>query len=314
MGYTPNQNFHTRQVNAASVSDCVDQILQRQRSGMVHSVFDSSFNLVFGKRLIHIGVYTNGVAPFGIGLDRQASRHLRRSIQQAERVVWNTEAQAFMFASGASLTLGHATRTNHLLQPKPFDEQVLTDNLRFAVGKMLEENWQTGLTQTEEEHQLFMRYIQTSLSSRQLSFIGKLNDLRRLANGSKTIVPDDVLDYWIGRGLGLTPSGDDIVTGMCAMLSVLGLSSTLQERLHDYVFQKGMERTTPVGYEYLWYAALQQYHTHVLDMCNAMLESDDERLVAALQTMKTIGHTSGADTVSGILLGIKSRQLMESYD
>ncbi|GGJ96501.1 hypothetical protein GCM10007063_18640 [Lentibacillus kapialis] len=302
--------FQTGQVNAVAVSGRVDQILQWQRSGKVHSVFDSGFNLLFGRRLIHVGVCANGMAPFGIGLDHQAFRNLRRSIQQTEKVIWNSVAHVFVFASGVSLSLMHANRTDHLLQSKPFDERVLINNMHVAVNKMLTENWQTGLTQTEEEHQLFMRYMQTSLSSQQLPFIGRLKELASLANGSKKIVSEHVLDYWIGRGLGLTPSGDDIITGMCAMMAILGELSIFHKQLHYYLYRKGMERTTPVGYEYLWYASEKQYHTHLLDMCNAMLESDGQGMMAALQAMKTIGHTSGADTVTGILLGVKSWQLV----
>ncbi|ALX48483.1 DUF2877 domain-containing protein [Lentibacillus amyloliquefaciens] len=311
MGYTINGNFHTRHVEAFVVSDRVDHILQHHTSGKVHSLFDTSFNLLFGKRLIHVGVYENGMAPFGIGLNRQSSVRLRRSIQQAQKVIWDSGSKGFVFGGGATLTLRHAERTNHLLESKSFDERVLMANLRFTTDKMLEEKWQTGLTQTEEEHQQFMRFIQMPLTSGQLPFIDKLNELRRLAKGSKTIASEHVLDYWIGRGLGLTPSGDDIITGMCAMLSILGSQSSLQEQLRHYLYQKGMERTTPVGYEYLWYAAHGEYHTHLLDMCQAMLKSDEQELMAALQAMKMIGHTSGADTVSGILLGIKSRRLME---
>ena len=61
---------------ALAASADIYQILENHPKGTVHSVFTSSFNLVFGGNLIHIGGLEMGLAPFGIGLKQTEAGNL----------------------------------------------------------------------------------------------------------------------------------------------------------------------------------------------------------------------------------------------
>lgn len=294
---------------AHETSVSVHPILKKNPRGKVHSVFQNSFNMVFGDRLVHVGSSVNGLAPFGIGVYQKDTRHINRQVRNSQQVRWSASTKTLIFAGGLSISLKHAVLTDHFLRDTTFDRAILISNLEFVVEQLLVNNWRTGIVQTYEDQRVFLHYLLPApASSDGHPIVNELANLESLARGNKTVVPKNSFDYWIGRGLGLTPSGDDLITGMCAMLSVLqdqNENEWFRKRLKSYLMEKGLKRTTPIGFEYLLYAADRQYHTHLIDMCHALLDSSKAGLLSALEDMKKIGHTSGADTLAGVLLGIK---------
>ncbi|ASN06735.1 DUF2877 domain-containing protein [Virgibacillus necropolis] len=310
IGKSYSDNSGSLRIVARGMSASINQILHENPKGTVHSVFNTSFNLLFGERLVHVGSIENGFSPFGIGLNEQDARDLTHQTSRSQQVSWDTFSPTLIFTGGRSISLNYATPTNHLLQPRKFNRAVLKTNLECVINKLLEDNWLTGFVQTDGDQQIIMNYLLSSPTSGGGSnhpTVREMAKLESLAQGERLLIPEKVFDFWIGRGLGLTPSGDDLITGMCAMLSVLeGTSGRIKKQLKSYLLEKGLKRTTPIGCEYLLYAADKQYHTHLIDMCEVMLKPDKADLLRALEEMKKIGHTSGADTLIGLLLGIKT--------
>jgi hypothetical protein len=109
------------------------------------------------------------------------------------------------------------------------------------------------------------------------------------------------LDYWVGRGPGLTPSGDDLLVGLAAVMH-WATYPWPGEVFSRYLMQRGHERTTAVSCEYLHYIAQGIASVEV----NALLEAmgDQRCCPAAFSRMLALGHTSGADTIVGILCGL----------
>ena len=105
--------------------------------------------------------------------------------------------------------------------------------------------------------------------------LNKLDNLLNLAcNNSEDEDAEKVFDYWIGRGLGLTPTGDDVITGICAVLSALeGTDQTFIQQLKSYMMDRGRDRTTQIAVEYLQYATENKFHSHLLDVCSVFGQS-----------------------------------------
>ncbi|MEN1967424.1 DUF2877 domain-containing protein [Lentibacillus sp. N15] len=292
--------------NAQAVSTNVFPIVQETPIGSIHSVFANSFNLIFGERLVHIGSMENGLAPFGIGIQPNDASSFIRFVRRDQHVMWNQSSNSLLFDGGISLALDHAQHMNLSLQKASYDQAILIQNMNGVLNRLSRDHWQTGIVDANQQ-QTLLHYLQSSFDvSSSHRALAEMAKLASLVQDDKTITPQAVFDYWIGRGIGLTPSGDDLITGMCAMLSVLnGRVEPLHGQLQSYVLENGLKRTTPIGCEYLVYAARQQFHTHLINMCHSLLQPEKVNVQTALDEMKKIGHTSGADTLIGILLAIK---------
>lgn len=292
---------------AQCISAGIYRILEKEPAGSVHSVFNTSFNLIFGEKLVHVGALDNGLAPFGIGLEQMDSQMLTRKMKQAESVTWNASDNILRFAGGEILMLKRAVTTDHSLFNRPFSKAILKNNFDYTISNLFHDKWQTGLVQTQEEKEILLQDMLSPITSlTDHAALKELANLSALVQGKEKSEAVHVFNYWIGRGPGLTPSGDDVMTGICAILSVLQDSKgSFKEELESYVLQYGRQRTTQVGVEYLSYATKNEYHSHLVQLCKSLLNPQKDELLTALDEMRKMGHTSGTDTLIGILLGMK---------
>ncbi|MDN4608324.1 DUF2877 domain-containing protein [Sporosarcina highlanderae] len=295
-------------MTALAASDDLKLILNECPMGRVHSVFNSSFNLVFNEHLVHIGAYENGLAPFGIGLSQEMALLLTKLVRANEEVSWENHSQSIVFPNGISLVLNQANWTNHKVQPFEYQLSHIKESASFIADKLLQENWQTGLGENDEEKRQIIHYLMDPSSSNEDGVIfEKLSDLINLVRNQEGTKAEEVFDYWIGRGLGLTPSGDDVITGICAVLSsIVGIDQTFIQQLISYLDDRGRKRTTDIALEYLLYATDNKFHSHLQGICYVLNQPMGSEFIEAIDEMKKIGHTSGADTLLGVLVGITS--------
>ncbi|MGE8206642.1 DUF2877 domain-containing protein [Heyndrickxia sp. NPDC080065] len=299
---------------ASLISTEIDKILEKNPQGCVHSVFTNSFNLVFGESLVHVGALENGLAPFGIGLNQNDVQKLIGQIRNKQSVSWDKLSRKLVFTEGIILSLNQVESKSHSFTKRRINQTNLMDNFHYVSNKFLESDWLPGLAQTAEEKKSIVNFLLSKLLlSSDFQLLNEMNHLVKLVQGDQTVNPASVFNYWIGRGLGLTPSGDDVLTGVCAILSSLyGTQGTFQEQLKRYLLVYGRKRTTHIAYEYLLYATENKFHSHLIQMCNVMDHPLGSEFLKSLEEMKQIGHTSGTDTLLGILLGIKALHIEKS--
>ena len=112
----------------------------------------------------------------------------------------------------------------------------------------------------------------------------------------------------IGLGAGLTPSGDDLLVGYLA-----GLWCSVRdgpERLR-FVSDLGKEinrlshQTNDISQTYLYHASRGQVSSQLADLAEEICRGENsDRLFAAAKSAMHVGHTSGLDTVTGLLIGL----------
>lgn len=112
----------------------------------------------------------------------------------------------------------------------------------------------------------------------------------------------------IGLGIGLTPSGDDLLVGYLAGLwcTVHNISERLQ-----FISDLGREvircstQTNDISRTYLYHAAHGQVSSLLMNLAEAICHGDNpDRLLVAAEFAMQVGHTSGMDAVTGLLLGL----------
>jgi hypothetical protein len=130
-----------------------------------------------------------------------------------------------------------------------------------------------------------------------------LNDTRRYQLTETTAV-----SALIGLGPGLTPSGDDLLIGYMA-----GLWSTVQARNERIEFISSLGKriirlsrmTNDISRTYLSHAVRGQVSSQLANLAEAICHGEQpEPLYNIAETAMRVGHTSGTDTVTGLLIGL----------
>ncbi|MBR7926939.1 DUF2877 domain-containing protein [Aerococcaceae bacterium zg-ZUI334] len=108
-----------------------------------------------------------------------------------------------------------------------------------------------------------------------------------------------LIEKLIGNGKGLTPSGDDFLQGYLLALKLTGQNSDEFEKiLFDLLLT---HTTTDVSWAY--YAALSRQYTSTmwLNLVRAVKSKNIREAEKAINTILSIGHTSGQDMLIGFL-------------
>ena len=72
-------------------SNFLSHVISDKAVGTIHSVFNTSFNLIFQKQLIHIGKDSEGVSAFGITLPESLVMELIQAVEVGNRVRWRNK-------------------------------------------------------------------------------------------------------------------------------------------------------------------------------------------------------------------------------
>lgn len=112
----------------------------------------------------------------------------------------------------------------------------------------------------------------------------------------------------IGLGAGLTPSGDDLLVGYLAGLWCAvqgrGERAAFLSRLGEVVIRLSSQ-TTDISRAYLYHAARGQVSSRLADLAEAICRGENSnRFLAILESALQVGHTSGMDAVTGLLIGL----------
>lgn len=245
----------------------------------VHSKFGRSFNIQDETRQ-HLAVVASEqstVVPNGIYLSAPDFERLSAEITVDDCLI--IQNQALRFAKSQLLLTGKNYQTFQRQQANRINESTWAE-YECCIRRITKETgYQEGLNMIFSSENLFVSAMD-DLCSEQLS-------LQRQA-----------LHFLIGRGPGLTPSGDDMIIGHLAARLLINRNN---QKLQNYLRTKMTvvnDLTTDVSKHYLLCSLNQRFNQSVLSLQKALIESNGQLEVAVEHVLKT-GHTSGADFLAG---------------
>lgn len=277
----------------------VPLFFSENNSGHVHSVFKNGLNIRMGDHLFFIGTTKNGRLPFGIHLDQQLIQLLVSETKVDTPVVWREADKQLQLENGLIINLGKGRSYMNELNIIPDSKRAMLQHLETFLSLLVNYGEPTGLDMDIE--QFMIDYAtEAKAPNENTDQIYTLMEAVFSADEEKI---DHVLRYFLGRGKGLTPSGDDHVVGLLAVHAVTGA-------LHP-VFIKTTKKiienesiTTDVGKEYLIYALQGAFGSPVTDVIEQLVQKNSTNLENNMLKLLTMGHSSGVDTAFGILIGI----------
>jgi hypothetical protein len=121
--------------------------------------------------------------------------------------------------------------------------------------------------------------------------------------------PADAVHRLLGRGPGLTPTGDDVLAGALVTLHALGAPAV--GPLAEVVTAAAPGATTTVSAALLAHAARGECIPQLADLVEAV--GDGDALPRAAGALLAVGHCSGAGLLHGVLVALAIAHRRLSY-
>lgn len=182
---------------------------------------------------------------------------------------------------------------------KRTDTQTITAHIDSFVKTLIENNESTGLDLDIEKFML--DYVEDNPATDNLTT--RVHQLMQAASSDYSTETEEVLRYFLGRGIGSTPAGDDHVIGLLGIHTLTGFLPPDFVKTVKRLTDPG-KITTKAGHYYLYHAMQGKFLPSFARILNAVADKDREKLERYLKNVFPIGHTSGIDTTFGMLLGI----------
>lgn len=277
----------------------------------VHSVYERTINLMLDGQLVALQTANSPVSPISIilPLDEAGMRDLR--VQKGDLVSFD----------GTILSVG-CTEINLDSLASIYDDQLssysVTKNLQAIVLTLINKSDRTGfsiLTNPKSRSEdLVLSYVQ-----------GLLHKIADRCNKIQSIASEDDADLQslysnissslsslIGVGTGLTPSGDDFLTGILSTFTAFpdSFDRTLINLLRDSVYNH-LADTNEISRSFIMCALNGKFSLPLIELYDRICSKDpngessetfldDEQIDVLLKKFLAIGHSSGIDTLTGI--------------
>jgi hypothetical protein len=294
------------QLRALSIGEAVPR---ENFDAVIHSVFDSAVNLRLADedRLITLLISEGYELPQGIR-------------------IWTKSISLQTLTPSTTLRASPGLRAASRGGILRFDSSSITVDLRSAPvwkcrvpeltldiqAPVAQQAWSIvwGLLNKEQKNKttdiladhLFRPYTGSSLSQR----INK--PVTNLVTSTDGFDPQGALraaGQMIGLGPGITPSGDDILIGfLVGLWSMAGWNKRQLAFIRS--FGTGLVQlakgTSEISRTYLYHAAQGQFSSSLSHLVEAIATGKD--VEEATQTAMRVGHSSGMDSVTGLLTGL----------
>lgn len=261
----------------------------------VHSVFSRSLNLLMDGSLFTLQNPGGPLVPMGAITERACNfSHLGFCPGQPallEKQRWLIGDSVFAFSSSRLVDLTLSPASHDLDEEKTC--AAIDEITRFCRVR-------------ETQAPLASLLYPSSFADPVLTYIG--GALQELVHSSGDIPRFcRTITAITGSGPGLTPSGDDILTGILFALVREGDSPGIGELLHGTIeaVQGSMHKTTLIAAEFLHHATEARFATHFLALAGALKNERNTPLTAQLLPFANFGHSSGIDSLVGIVFGLK---------
>ena len=300
-------------LQASSVGYRVKDLLEDRAAGQLYSVHaNAAYCSISMRPLLLIHCSELGGIPFGVGAAMETG-YLKEIGLDRGMQIDISDSLLFVPAVNFGVDLCDATVWHPASNsPDNFSRSRVEDNLDHALHEVARRGSKHGLGE--------LSFVFTDLFRGKVKRCEGLNllcrvcaePLRQLVAGiQQQDLPlvENSLNSLIGLGIGLTPSMDDVITGLITTLHRLrdqlpgGFPwvSTIGERIRVL----SSSRTTLVSRNHLLFASYGDRFEILDDLINSLLSSSKEDLNDKIGKVVSCGATSGTELTIGVLLGVK---------
>ncbi|MFE6995256.1 DUF2877 domain-containing protein [Microbacterium sp. NPDC057659] len=271
---------------AETLSGAAERAFGDAAVGTVHSVHRRVVNVLFGNTLVAIA--DDGIDDAPATIRVPLSEWDSRGIRQGSTVVARLDRIEFAGAHSAPVvSLSGATGWE---APRADLSALTADDLTAALAVL-------DVLPSPAPATPFGRAADGMLRTR----IGMLRTALLESDDSAVRTGASAL---IGLGEGLTPSGDDVLTGLALLAAQDGMLLTRSLPALSDAIHAGATRTGLLSATTMAQAADGRGRRRLHDLISAVCDRDAAALRRTADRILRIGHTSGADILTGIRLAL----------
>lgn len=257
--------------------------LKEKETYRIHSQFESGCNLSSPPYLCFIGAKNDIPVPYGIILNRDELPVFMEQAARSGCFRWD-EQEKTLYSDSIRLCLKHTRTYSSFIRKQ--EHSIDYEGLSM-LECLIDWNLPTG--------------FDTSIG---FFLMEKKEEVEELYRGCSK--PEEeaekVIKGWIGRGRGLTPSGDDFLIGLLYMDRLFSIVET--PFLQGLVTLINCQYTTDISGHY-YHCALEGYFNMALvELVDAMIQKDSSKMKICLGRIRMMGFTSGCDMMLGMAAGV----------
>lgn len=114
---------------------------------------------------------------------------------------------------------------------------------------------------------------------------------------------ESIIKYFLGRGRGLTPSGDDFIVGIMSVFSCYRAFLEPMEKLSHFINTYGSEYTNDISLSFLKEASQGLFSRNILNILSNIEKEKEVKI--EIDNLLYYGETSGVDSLLGIIFAYK---------
>jgi hypothetical protein len=295
---------------AISISSRLLEIISRNKfSGSVTGVYTSAANFSFGKYLITAADITHGNLPYGFLCDF-SKIDLKKTIHIGDSAEIDSDSLRISKRSFEILFQSASLWSHEFRMPiEKKDIPNILSNIGYIEQQLTQRKNLDGLAP-------LIRYIPQilgNISSENMHFalFGQIayDSLCLIINSIRSQDKNALtrsIKKLVGLGVGLTPSGDDVLMGLFAtlLITMKGTSRNWLVNAYRNMLVQIHELTNEVSLSYLNAIRDGYYPERFSNLVSAIIRSGKPKdIYSPLEEMLQWGSTSGSEIILGILLG-----------
>lgn len=270
----------TQELKSGLISSGLVQTSSSKAFGQILNLFDHSFNIAFEEELLNVASSRLDCSSFGLVLPETDFENLRAALLIGDRVKRQADRLTIYSSLGDvfEIVLSKLKQIDLRLNSVQADPELLAIIMKTLDEFSIRDN--AGLVLDE--------HTQKVLNTLTTPFLPH-KEFERTAN------------FLIGRGRGLTPSGDDILLGYLLTFMLFGWPT------YDDLFESNtlLNKTTLVSANYLRMLNQGMVSETLQRFGKAVQYRNIQHLRLSISRMTEIGATSGYDTLVGVQLALK---------
>lgn len=291
-----------RVLEAASVGLLVPAILGRAHSATVLAAFDKSFYLQTEQDLFAVAAAPVHDGPLTIRLRGDERLAALADLMVVRGQNWTIGPTRLQSTDGTVIDLEPASVWRPSAASTPIERERLASGLGHLDELLNEAEFpDDGLIHLVVDRSPPASPIQQA-AEKPLAVLRR--SMAEAFVGKVALDARSAIDL-LGLGLGLTPSGDDLLVGLLLAFRLLG-EHKIADELGKTLLQAARERTNPISLAHLEAAASGYGAAPLHDLLSASMRGERRQIAGALDAAAKIGHSSGFDALSGIVLAFRA--------
>lgn len=271
------------------IVSCVTEaetLFKETRTLTVHSVYRQVVNLWDGERMFSLHGASMGRTPLSLTLDEETDEWWEMGLKAGMNVVFQKDS---IILDGMCIDCGGRTHWNPVLDIRLSKSACcrMVREIERELPKFRDRGGfsDAAVCRLRKEDDLVTRILRERLWA-----------LRDFPGN-----PSDCLVSLIGMGSGLTPSGDDFLTGVLLMLRVSNFEKTAWTEYVANEIRRNVDRTNDLSGQFLLRACMGEFGEKLHRLVCAVRQG--KSCVREIDETAKTGHSSGIDTLTGIVAG-----------